>query len=462
MDKREKERAAAAVNELTKDQRTVFVSQLVMKAKERDLKKFFEQLGPVNGVIMIRDKYTNRHKGFAYVEMRELESIPACLLMNGQVPDFQKFPILVKASEAEKNFLAKKEAVDKAKLEAEKRQAERKKNDGRLYVGNLHVNITQDDLMVVLQQCGPLESINLHRDERGVSKGYAFVKYSNPDDAKIAMSKLAGLELAGKPLKVGHVTDHSAGGNAAAAAAAAAAAQASGNWKLDDDEGTGLQMSSQNRMALMARLGQQAGIQVPDSGGPPTLGAGAGPAALGSNLVAQQTQLSLAGLPIPGGAPPPPGLMPGMPPVGGFGGAASLMPGMPAGLPPGPPPPPPQQNQPIGMPSFCFLIRNMFDPATETSEGWELDVKEDVEEECSKFGPVLHSYVETQQPGGLVYLLFSNTNAAMKAAQSLHGRWFAGRGISVEYLNVNAYVAKFPEASQAAQTAMATAANQMV
>ena len=36
--------------------------------------------------------------------------------MNGQVPTFQKFPILVKASEAEKNFLAKKEATDKAKL----------------------------------------------------------------------------------------------------------------------------------------------------------------------------------------------------------------------------------------------------------------------------------------------------------------------------------------------------------
>ena len=25
---------------------------------------------------MIRDKYTNRHKGFAYVEMKDLESIP--------------------------------------------------------------------------------------------------------------------------------------------------------------------------------------------------------------------------------------------------------------------------------------------------------------------------------------------------------------------------------------------------
>ena len=45
-----------------------------------------------------------------------------------------------------------------------------------------------------------------------------------------------------------------------------------------------------------------------------------------------------------------------------------------------------------------------------------------VEGECSKFGTLLHSYVETRQPGGLVYLLFSTVDSAMKAAQSLHGR----------------------------------------
>ena len=52
---------------------------------------------------------TGKHKGFAYVEMRDLESIENCLLFNNVVPDFQKFKIMVKASEAEKNFLANKE-----------------------------------------------------------------------------------------------------------------------------------------------------------------------------------------------------------------------------------------------------------------------------------------------------------------------------------------------------------------
>lgn len=142
------------------------------KTDERALKKFFTQFGKVRSVVMLRDKATNRHKGFAYVEMADLEAIPAVLLMNEQVrllfavasmgglveegaldgwmemdrsttylhhhhlhpqpqtqhpqtpkhththtqvPDFQKFPVKVAASQAEKNYLAKQEAMSKGR-----------------------------------------------------------------------------------------------------------------------------------------------------------------------------------------------------------------------------------------------------------------------------------------------------------------------------------------------------------
>ena len=91
-----------------RDQRTVFVNQITAKVREPDLKKFFERVGgPVKNVIMLRDKATNRHRGFAYVEMKDLDAVPTVLQFNNAVPDFQKFPIMVKASEAEKNYLAK-------------------------------------------------------------------------------------------------------------------------------------------------------------------------------------------------------------------------------------------------------------------------------------------------------------------------------------------------------------------
>lgn len=87
-----------------------------MKANEKDLQRFFGNFGKVRSVVMIRDKVsltgsfraapspraptkrwrdentfppdaqaTNRHKGFAYVEMADLEIIPSVLLMNNQV-----------------------------------------------------------------------------------------------------------------------------------------------------------------------------------------------------------------------------------------------------------------------------------------------------------------------------------------------------------------------------------------
>lgn len=52
-----------------------------------------------------------RLQGFAYVEMKSLESLPLVLQLNDRVPDFQKFPVMVKASEAEKNYLAKQASL---------------------------------------------------------------------------------------------------------------------------------------------------------------------------------------------------------------------------------------------------------------------------------------------------------------------------------------------------------------
>jgi hypothetical protein len=77
------------------------VSQLVMKATERQIRSFFEKVGKVKDVIMIRDKYTNRHKGFAYVEMQDLESVPmvritvSTAVSKGRVPVRRRKILLV-------------------------------------------------------------------------------------------------------------------------------------------------------------------------------------------------------------------------------------------------------------------------------------------------------------------------------------------------------------------------------
>ena len=71
------------------------------------------------------------------------------------------------------------------------------------------------------------------------------------------------------------------------------------------------------------------------------------------------------------------------------------------------------------------MIRNMFDPAEESDADWDQEIREDVMEECGKFGTVVHCHVEKQKPGGLVFLKFAALEPAVQAAMSLNGRFFA-------------------------------------
>jgi len=353
-------------------------------------------------------------------------------MLNAIAPDFQKFPILIKASEAEKNFLAKQEGGEEG--EAKKPSGPKEKKPDRLYVGNLHVHITEEDLQQVFAPFGDIDNVSVVRDEMGGSKGYAFVKFARVEDAKVALEKLTsiGLVLMDKPIKVSHTNDTM--GIVAPKAAASSATES-----LDDmgQKTSGMPMNSQTRAALMAKLGASAGIAPPSMPGmapgamPPGMGMPMGGGVEAAKAMAAQAS----------------GMVGGMPGVVAPGVAAAA----PGGVPSGP--------TVMGQPSFCFMIRNMFDPATETEPGWDQDIKEDVESECSKFGAVLHCYVEARQPGGLVYLLFSTTPMAQQAAQSLGGRWFAGRMITCEFLNPDRYAGQFPEAAQGVATAKATAAN---
>jgi RNA-binding protein 39 len=47
----------------------------------------------------------------------------------------------------------------------------------RLYVGSIHFKLTEDELRQIFEPFGPIDSINLHTDETGRSRGFAFIQY---------------------------------------------------------------------------------------------------------------------------------------------------------------------------------------------------------------------------------------------------------------------------------------------
>jgi RNA recognition motif-containing protein len=73
----------------------------------------------------------------------------------------------------------------------------------RLYVGNLSYSTKEADLRRIFGTYGDLAAVALITDrETGRSKGFAFVEFTNDDDAKAAMDEMNGKEVDGRTLKI--------------------------------------------------------------------------------------------------------------------------------------------------------------------------------------------------------------------------------------------------------------------
>lgn len=162
------------------------MQQLAARLRTRELKAFFEKVGPVNEAQIVKDRISQRSKGYVttisqppkmmvsltypsvgYVEFKDEASVSAALQLTGQ--KLLGIPVIVQLTEAEKN-----------------RQARNPEGSGghpnsipfhRLYVGNIHFNVTEQDLQAVFEPFGELEFVQLQKDDTGRSRGYGFVQY---------------------------------------------------------------------------------------------------------------------------------------------------------------------------------------------------------------------------------------------------------------------------------------------
>ncbi|CAI8598802.1 unnamed protein product [Vicia faba] len=412
---REKKEAVEPEADPERDQRTVFAYQMPLKATERDVYEFFSKAGKVRDVRLIMDRNSRRSKGVGnaimmrddgntlhtclfnsccvlkfislelimrYIEFYDAMSVPMAIALSGQLLLGQ--PVMVKPSEAEKNLVQSNTTTGAAGVVGPYGAVDRK-----LYVGNLHFNMTESQLREIFEPFGTVEVVQLPLDlETGHCKGFGFIQFAHLEHAKAAQSLNGKLEIAGRTIKVSSVADHVGGQDTTAKSA-----------DFDDDEG-GLALNAQSRALLMQKLdrsGIAASIGLPINGSVP----------------AQQA----ISLPIGN-----PGLMPALALPTQF---------MPT-----------QMAEPVGTPSNCLLLKNMFDPSTETEPDFDLDIKEDVEEECSKYGRVKHIYVD-KNSAGFVYLMFETVEAASAAQRAMHMRWFARKMISAIYMQPQVYEAKF-------------------
>jgi RNA-binding protein 39 len=86
------------------------------------------------------------------------------------------------------------------------------------------------------------------------------------------------------------------------------------------------------------------------------------------------------------------------------------------------------------LPSPCILIQGMFNPAEETDPNWHVELEEDVRDECNKHGRVVAVKIDRVSPAGLVWLQYDTTESAVVAQKQLHGRWFAQKQLTAEFV----------------------------
>jgi RNA-binding protein 23/39 len=97
-----------------------------------------------------------------------------------------------------------------------------------------------------------------------------------------------------------------------------------------------------------------------------------------------------------------------------------------------------EQSRPSTIPqakSRGVHLKNMFNPEEETERGWEVELAEDIKEECQqKYGKVDAIKVDINSMGE-VYIRFADVEGAQKAVQGLNGRFFGGRSISAAFIS---------------------------
>ncbi|OEH76228.1 RNA recognition motif-containing protein [Cyclospora cayetanensis] len=295
--------------------------------------------------------------------------------------------------------------VSLGQLTPEKQQ-EAQPGSNRIYVGNVPFGFSSEDLKKIFVCFGSILTCQLLPSQENPQqhRGYGFIEFASPDAAKLAIDTMNGFEVVGKQLKVNYAT-------------ALRSAAVAGSLGV----GMGAQLTP-----LMAGSGTPGSIE---GSAAPVMQGGTG-----ANTVPLGFQPAPPASPLgPPSAVVPPAAAPSPSPAAaeqqqqqtGTGEAAAASSS-------------PFPEKPSGEPgsSSVLLLTNTVAP-----EEVDDDLKEEMREECRRFGDVDAVQVEIIKGDVRIFVAFKEAGAAAAAAPQLHGRWFGGRQIKVRYYEKAAYEA---------------------
>lgn len=449
----------------------VYVGSINFEVKEDMLKQAFLPFGPIRSISMSWDPVTQKHKGFAFVEYEIPEAAQLSLeQMNGVIISGRNIKV-----GRPSNMPQAQAVIDDITLEA--------KNYNRIYVASIHQDLTQDDIKSVFEAFGNIKTCELAMSMiPGRHKGYGFIEYETTQGAQEAIASMNLFDLGGQYLRVGRsitppdtytaATPPNAIPQIMPTAAAVAAAAATAKIQAID--------------AVASNLGINPNM-VGNSGAAQPASVAAGIAAVTQSLTAGSStgfgpQAPVVNLPPPAVVQPvaaapivnPPAAAAAQPPLPTEAAAAQPAPPAPHDpaavlakaeseaqkkkqeelqkkLMEGQEPATLHQQENMSIKgqdarhlvmqklmrtqseSVVVLLKNMVGP-----EDVDDDLQEEIEEECGKFGGVERVIIYNEQQSEAedaevvvkIFVEFKDSESAVKAKDSLNGRFFGGRRVN--------------------------------
>ncbi|KAF7542575.1 hypothetical protein G7046_g10144 [Stylonectria norvegica] len=161
---------------------TVYIGNIDERASSTMVYEIMLQMGPIHNIHMPRDRVTQTHQGFGFVEFRTpTDAEYAANVMNGV------------------KLYGKSLRVNKASADKQKAA----EVGAELFIGNLDAMVDEKILYDTFSRFGPLLSLpKVAREESGASKGFGFVSYADFESSDAAVNNLHGQYIASKEVSV--------------------------------------------------------------------------------------------------------------------------------------------------------------------------------------------------------------------------------------------------------------------
>lgn len=176
--------AAAVVVEKASDALKLFVGQIPRILSEAEVRPYFEKIGPVFELSILRDRFSGASKGCAFLTYCTRASALECVKT---MHDTSPMPNMLHP------------------LQIKPADSELKPEERKLFVGMIPKTMGDDELRALFSPYGNLEELAILRQPGGESKGCAFVKFGDRAEAQSAIAALhnsATLEGCRSPIVV--------------------------------------------------------------------------------------------------------------------------------------------------------------------------------------------------------------------------------------------------------------------